>query len=234
MQATARRPSIVSAMSSLAVARPESFGAKRIPSHAANMTERQTSPNHLHHMKQKNTSIVIQVLVLILLSLAAVPSSFSKTLVENGDFSQRDTEGNPKNWNIWGKLVSSDAKSGMSFLRVTGTGADSGNLAPAGGWQSVPVPEKKKQLTLSARVRCPDFSKRPGRPDDHYEIYLQAKFAGGRQVYFGSSKIHTVERSWKRLEFTAKIPDGATELVVLFNIGGLGTLDITDVKLEAR
>lgn len=183
---------------------------------------------------QKRTSFRAQALGLLLFFTAAVPSSHSKTLIENGDFSQRDTQGNPTNWNIWGKIVSSDAKGGMSYLRVTGTGADSGNLAPAGGWQSVAVPEKKKQLTLSVRVRCPDFSKRPGRPDDHYEIYLQAKFAGGRQVYFGSSKAETAERAWKRLEFTAKIPDGATELVVLFNLAGLGTLDITDVRLEAR
>lgn len=185
-------------------------------------------------MKPKVHSIRLRALGLLLFFSAAVTFAHSKDLLENGDFSQRDSEGIPKSWNIWGKIVSPDPKEGTSFLRVTGTGADSGNLAPAGGWQALPVPEKKKQVTLSARVRCPDFSKRPEKPGDHYEIYVQAKFANGGKTYFGSSKLETATRTWKRLEFTAKIPEGTTELVVLFNLGGLGTLDVADMKLEAR
>ena len=178
--------------------------------------------------------LIVQVFSLMVFFFTAAPASQAKTLIENGDFKQKDAEGRPNSWNIWGRIIPPDAKSTGTHLRIKGTGEDAGNLAVAGGMQRIPTPPKKTEVTLTARVRCQDFAKRPGKPDDHYEIYLQAKFADGREVYFGSSKLQTRERTWQQLTVTARIPEGAVELVVLFNIGGLGTLEVDDVKLEAK
>lgn len=178
--------------------------------------------------------MIVRVFSLMLICCAATSAAQAGNLLENGSFKERDAEGRPKSWNIWGKIIAPDSKSSSSFLRITGTGEDPGNLAPAGGWQSLRPPAKKTQLVFSARVRSPDFAKRPGKPDDRCEIYLQAKFADGRAVYFGGAKLQTRERGWQVLQATSKIPEGTVELVALFNITALGTLEIDDVKLEAN
>ena len=180
-------------------------------------------------MKTTHRSAIIWLCSLIILCCLAVPACYSKNLLENGDFRERGDENLPKGWNMWGAVAPPDSKAGTPFLRITG-GSDGHN----GGDQKIATPAKSKQVTLSARIRCPDFAKRPGKDKDHYEIYISATWPDGHGVYFGSVQFQKPERAWKRVEFTAKIPDGATSLTALFQIFGAGTLDVADMKLEAK
>lgn len=172
-------------------------------------------------------SIHIPLLVLTLFCFAAVPSH-SKNLLENSDFKERDADGLPKAWEMWATVLKPE-KDSASFLRITANGGEN-----AGGEQNVAVPPRGKQVTVSARVRAPDFAKRPGKERDHYEVYAAAKWPDGKMVYIGSAWMEKAERGWKRVEFTANIPAGATTVMAIFQIAGEGVLDITDMKLEIK
>jgi hypothetical protein len=161
---------------------------------------------------------------------AGISHSPGNNLLANGDFAQKKPDGTPV---AWSGTHTVQTESGMSFLRV------SEEL----GWdcasQKVECPAGVKNVTFSARVRCPNFTPTPASEDAWFGIHLVCLDENGKGIdesngmYF--TMIRKPERNWMRLGITAKIPaETKTLQAMICAKDASGTADVMDMQLQAR
>ena len=161
----------------------------------------------------------------VLSGLEPAPSSISpNNLLVNGDFTLKGAEGGPASWGMHAENVAIESEGGNPLLRFS-----KGYCR-----QGVPVPEGTKSLSMTARVRCRDFKKRPGNPDDFYQMFVEVKMPDGGWVTLCSDVLAAPERGWRKITAAQKVPKGVSELKATLQITGLGTLEVDDVALEIR
>ena len=84
-----------------------------------------------------------------------------KNLLVNGEFSQKNADGTPVGWsNVVGTI---ETENGVNFLRFSRGMPE----------QRMKCPPDKKEVTISARLRCPDLQLLPG--EDGYDLKVNIK-----------------------------------------------------------
>lgn len=139
----------------------------------------------------------------------------------------QDSSGGPSDWNLHdAQSVSIELDNGNPFIRFTAGKAD----------QWVSLPPKAKEVTISARVRCPDFAKRSGVPTDCYDITVAARATDGNELDRSvcNKQLITQEKTWKRVTATGALFPGIKDISARIRIRGIGTLDIDDVEITVK
>jgi hypothetical protein len=150
-----------------------------------------------------------------------------KSVLLNGDFTQKKADGTLENWTAGEPAkVAVATEQGVSFLRIVG--ADKKET-----WfiQYIDRPPDAKELQVSVRLRCPDF-----KGQGPYGIVIAQRDAANQLISRDQPCVLKAPCPvWKTMNGMVMIHPESKQIIVRCNkVDCSATVDFADLRIEAR